>query len=194
MSLFHLSANFVHPVTPTLIKNLNQPEYMFGLMFAVMTITNFALSPFWGKINLYLNSGKTLFVCCCGYGIAQLGFACATTQGMILLVRVLAGIFVGYDAALHDMTTRGFRIYILSFLLCGFNIFGSSFFTALNNGLISALISFLRTLVFQIGAVLVLPLLFELDGIWWSVVAAELGSIALTAFFMVKYRKRYHYA
>jgi Na+-driven multidrug efflux pump len=91
------------------------------------------------------------------------------------------------------MTTRGFRIYILSFLLCGFNIYGSSFFTALNNGLISALISFLRTLVFQIGAVLVLPMLFKLDGIWWSVVAAELGSLALTAFFLIKYRKRYHY-
>ena len=67
------------------------------------------------------------------------------------------------------------------------------FFTALNNGLISALISFLRTLVFQIGAVLLLPLVFELDGIWWSVVAAELGSLALTAFFMMKYRRRYHY-
>ena len=73
-------------------------------------------------------------------------------------------------------------------------IFGSGFFTALNNGLISALISFLRTLVFQIGAVLVLPMLFELDGIWWSVVAAELGSVLLTFGFMVKYRKRYHYA
>ena len=106
----------------------------------------------------------------------------------------LAGIFVGYDPQLHGLTVRGFRIYILSFLLCGFNIFGSSFFTALNNGLISALISFLRTLVFQIGAVLLLPMLFGLDGIWWSVVAAELGSLALTAFFMVKYRKRYHYA
>lgn len=106
----------------------------------------------------------------------------------------LAGIFVGYDPQLHGLTVRGFRIYILSFLLCGFNIFGSSFFTALNNGLISALISFLRTLVFQIGTVLLLPMLFGLDGIWWSVVAAELGSLALTAFFMVKYRKRYHYA
>ena len=123
-----------------------------------------------------------------------LAFALVLTLAAELVSRPLAGIFVGYDEALHDMTTRGFRIYILSFLLCGFNIFGSSFFTALNNGLISALISFLRTLVFQIGAVLVLPLLFELDGIWWSVVAAELGSIALTAFFMVKYRKRYHYA
>ena len=92
------------------------------------------------------------------------------------------------------MTTRGFRINILSFLLCGFNIFGSSFFTALNNGLISALISFLRTLVFQIGAVLVLPLIFKLDGIWWSVVAAELGSLMLTFWFMARYRHRYHYA
>ena len=121
-------------------------------------------------------------------------FALVLTLAAELVSRPLAGVFVGYDPALHDMTTRGFRIYILSFLLCGFNIFGSSFFTALSNGLISALISFLRTLVFQIGAVLVLPLLFELDGIWWSVVAAELGAIALTAFFMVRYRKRYHYA
>ena len=120
-------------------------------------------------------------------------FAVVLTVLAELISRPLAGIFVGYDPVLHDMTTRGFRIYILSFLLSGFNIFGSSFFTALNNGLISALISFLRTLVFQIGAVLLLPLVFELDGIWWSVVAAELGSLALTAFFMVKYRKRYHY-
>ena len=120
-------------------------------------------------------------------------FAVVLTLLAELISRPLAGIFVGYDPVLHAMTTRGFRIYILSFLLCGFNIFGSSFFTALNNGLISALISFLRTLVFQIGAVLLLPLVFELDGIWWSVVAAEIGSLALTAGFMMKYRKRYHY-
>ena len=123
-----------------------------------------------------------------------LGFALVLTLAAELLARPLAGIFVGYDAALHELTTRGFRIYILSFLLCGFNIFGSSFFTALNNGLISALISFLRTLVFQIGAVLVLPLIFKLDGIWWSVVAAELGSLMLTLWFMARYRHRYHYA
>ena len=119
--------------------------------------------------------------------------AVGLTLAAELISRPLAGVFVGYDPVLHGMTTRGFRIYILSFLLSGFNIFGSAFFTALNNGLISALISFLRTLVFQIGAVLVLPVLFGLDGIWWSVVAAELGSLALTAFFVVKYRKRYHY-
>ena len=120
-------------------------------------------------------------------GIGMIGLA-------QLLAEPLSGIFVGYDPALQEMTTRGFRIYILSFLLCGFNIYGSSFFTALNNGLISALISFLRTLAFQIGTVLLLPLIFGLDGIWWSVVAAELGSLALTAFFLVKYRRRYHYA
>ena len=122
------------------------------------------------------------------------GLGALLTLAAMAVSRPLAGIFVGYDPSLHALTTRGFRIYILSFLLCGFNIFGSSFFTALNNGLISALISFLRTLVFQIGAVLVLPILFDLDGIWWSVVAAELGSLTLTAFFMVKYRARYHYA
>ena len=111
-----------------------------------------------------------------------------------LMAEPLANIFVGYDPALREMTARGFRIYILSFLLCGFNIFGSSMFTALNNGLISAVISFLRTLVCQIAAVMILPRLFGLDGIWFSVVAAELGAIALTAFFFLKYRKRYHYA
>ena len=122
------------------------------------------------------------------------GFAVVLTAAAEIISRPLSGIFVGYDAALHDMTTRGFRIYILSFLLCGFNIFGSSFFTALNNGLISALISFLRTLVFQIVAVLLMPMLFGLDGVWWSVVAAEVGSLALTVFFLFKYRHRYHYA
>ena len=120
-------------------------------------------------------------------GIGMIGLA-------QLLAEPLAGIFVGYDPALQEMTARGFRIYILSFLLCGFNIFGSSMFTALNNGLISAVISFVRTLVCQIAAVLILPLLFDLDGIWFSVVAAELGALILTAFCFLKYRKRYHYA
>ena len=111
-----------------------------------------------------------------------------------LLAAPLAGIFVSYDGALLAMTTRGFRIYILSYLFSGFAIYGSSFFTALNNGLISALISFLRTLLFQIAAVLLLPMLFGLDGIWWSVVVAESAALVLTAYFMVRYRKRYHYA
>ena len=121
------------------------------------------------------------------------GLAMVMTTAAELLSAPLAGIFVSYDAALLEMTTRGFRIYILSFLFCGFAIYGSSFFTALNNGLISALISFLRTLLFQIAAVLILPVFFGLDGIWWSVVVAEAAAVVLTAVFMVRYRHRYHY-
>ena len=91
------------------------------------------------------------------------------------------------------MTTRGFIIYSLSFLLCGLNLFGSSMFTALNNGLISALISFLRTFVFQVAAVLLLPLVWQLDGVWFSIVAAELAALLLTFIFFIAFRKRYHY-
>ena len=95
MVLFNLAANFAHPVTPTIIQDLNLPDYMFGLMLAAMQFSNFLFSPFWGKLNSSISSRQTLLICCTGYGVAQLGFACATTQGMILLVRVLAGIFVG---------------------------------------------------------------------------------------------------
>ena len=122
------------------------------------------------------------------------GFALVMTVSAELLAAPLSSVFVGYDQMLMEMTTRGFRIYILSFLLCGFNIFGSSMFTALNNGLVSALISFIRTLVCQIAAVLVLPVFFDLDGIWMSIVAAELVALILTAFCLVKFRGRYHYA
>lgn len=95
MILFNLAANFAHPVTPTIIKELNLPDYMFGLMLAAMMISQFLLSPFWGKINTRISSRKTLLISCVGYAAAQLGFAYATTQGMILLVRVMAGVFVG---------------------------------------------------------------------------------------------------
>lgn len=110
-----------------------------------------------------------------------------------LLAAPLSGIFVGYDAELMSLTERAFRLYSLSFILSGFNIFGSAFFTALNNGLISAVISFLRTLLFQIVAVLLLPLVLGLDGIWLSVAVAELLSAAVTLTFLVKMRKRYNY-
>jgi len=116
------------------------------------------------------------------------------TAGALLLSRPLAAVFVGYDPGLMEMTVGGFRIYILSFLLCGFNIYGSSMFTALNNGLISALISFIRTLVCQIAAVVLLPLIFGLNGIWMSIVAAELVALLLTVVCLVKFRGRYHYA
>ncbi len=112
----------------------------------------------------------------------------------ILLSRPLAGIFVSYDAELLEMTVRGFVIYSLSFLLCGFNIFGSSMFTALNNGVVSAVISFVRTLVCQVAAVLLLPLAFHLDGIWAAIVVAELVALVLTSTCFILFRKRYHYA
>ena len=117
---------------------------------------------------------------------------------MTLLAEVtsapLSKIFVGYDPKLYEITVRGFRIYSLSFLLCGFNLFGSSLFTALNNGLISAVISFFRTLICQIAAVMLLPLVLELDGIWLSIVVAEFAALVLTVICFAKYRKRYHYA
>ncbi|WP_458407595.1 MATE family efflux transporter [Anaerotignum sp.] len=111
----------------------------------------------------------------------------------ILASGTLAKIFVGYDAELYALTVRGFRIYMVSFLLCGFNIFGSSFFTALNNGVVSALISFLRTVVFEVAAILLLPLVLGVDGIWCAITVAELASLVITAFFFFGLRNRYHY-
>jgi putative MATE family efflux protein len=125
--------------------------------------------------------------------VILLVFSLAMAAAGELMSGLLARIFVGYDPVLMEMTARGFRIYSLSFLLCGFNIFGSSLFTALNNGLISAVISFVRTLVCQVAAVMLLPLVWELDGIWAAIVAAELIALALTVYFFFKYRKQYHY-
>ena len=120
-------------------------------------------------------------------------FSLVMTAAALLLARPLSMVFVSYDQTLLEMTVRGFVIYSLSYLLCGFNIFGSSLFTALNNGLISAVISFVRTLVCQTCAVMLLPMIFDLDGIWFAIVAAELAALILTAFFTIKYRKHYHY-
>ena len=110
-----------------------------------------------------------------------------------LMAYPLSYIFVGYDKVLMEMTLRGFLFFSFSFLFAGFAIFGSGFFTALNDGLTSALISFLRTLVFQIAAVLILPLFLELDGIWVSVVAAEIMAVIITAIFLKIKRKTYNY-
>ncbi len=116
---------------------------------------------------------------------------------MLILSQVLAvpfsKLFVGYSDELYSMTVRGFRIFSFSFLFAGFSIFGSSFFTALNNGAISAVIAFLRTLVFEVAAVLLLPLIWELDGIWASVVVAELISAGITALCLIVKKKQYHY-
>lgn len=116
---------------------------------------------------------------------------------MLLLAELfgtpLARFFVGYDAELLQLTARGFQIFSFSFLFAGLSIFGSAFFTALNDGLTSALISFLRTLVFQVAAVLLLPLIFGIDGVWFSVVAAELGACTVSLIFIAAKRKKYGY-
>lgn len=109
------------------------------------------------------------------------------------LAEPLAKIFVGYDQSLLSLTLRGFMIYSFSFLFAGISIYGSSFFTALNNGLISVLISFLRTLVFQVAAVLLFPLFWGIDGIWFSIVAAELMAAIITAIFILAKKNKYHY-
>ena len=111
----------------------------------------------------------------------------------IALSGVLAKLFVGYDANLYSMTQKGFAIYSIAFLVMGLNIYGSSFFTALGNGLVSALLSFLRTLLFQVIAVLVLPIFFELNGVWFAIVAAEGTALIVTIVFLLHYRKKYGY-
>ena len=110
-----------------------------------------------------------------------------------LLAIPLALIFVGYDKELMDMTVSGFRIFAIAFPFMGFSIFGSGFFTALNDGVTSALISFLRTLVFQVISVLLLPIIWKIDGIWISIVFAEVMSVVFTVLFLIKKRKKYQY-
>ncbi len=110
-----------------------------------------------------------------------------------LLAKPLAMIFAGYDEALLDMTARAIRIYSLSYIIMGFNIFGSALFTALNNGLISALISCFRTLLFQLAAVVILPAIWGLDGIWFAIVAAEACAVVITVACEVGYRRKYGY-
>lgn len=122
-----------------------------------------------------------------------LGAGITLVLAAVLLASPLSRIFVGYDPELYRMTVRGFRIYAVSFLLCGFNIYGSSFFTALNNGVVSAVISFLRTVVFEVAAILILPLFLELDGIWCAISVAEAAALCITAGFFFKMRRRYGY-
>lgn len=110
-----------------------------------------------------------------------------------VLAMPLSAFFVGYDQELLALTVRGFRIFSLSFLFMGFGIFTSSFFTALNDGVTSAIVSFLRTLVFQCAAILLLPMIWGIDGVWIAVVAAEVMSMAVGAIFLVAKRGTYHY-
>lgn len=110
-----------------------------------------------------------------------------------ILAAPLSKLFVGYDSQLYSLTLDGFVIFSFSFLFSGFAIYGSSFFTALNDGVTSAVISFLRTLVFQLAAILILPLIWETNGIWLSLVAAEVLAVAVTAVYLVIKRKKYNY-
>ncbi len=124
--------------------------------------------------------------------LVAIGGCCLVILAFVL-AKPLSKIFVGYDIELWHMTCHGFRIFSISYLICGFNIYGSAFFTALNNGLVSAVISFLRTLVFQLIVVSLLPLFFGLDGIWAAIVVAELLALVVTVQFLIRKRKVYHY-
>lgn len=110
-----------------------------------------------------------------------------------ILAPMLAGIFVGYDKELFDMTVHAFRLFSFTFMFSGFNIWCSAFFTALNNGAVSAAVSFLRTLVFQMAAVLILPIFLDLDGIWLSVAFAEVCAFIISNVFLIVKRKKYGY-
>ena len=116
------------------------------------------------------------------------------TAAALLLARPLSMIFMSKEPTLLPVTIRAFSIYSLSFLMAGYNIYASSFFTALNDGFISALISFARTLVFQVAAVIVLPTLWDIDGVWAAVVAAETLALLLSTVCLVGKRKKYGYA
>lgn len=107
---------------------------------------------------------------------------------------LIVAIFVGYDKDLLAMTSTAYRIYALAFIFMGFNVFGSSFFTALNNGAVSALISFARTLLFQVVSVLILPRIFGINGVWSAVIVAEGLSLILTVVCLMRYRSKYQYA
>ena len=125
--------------------------------------------------------------------ILMSAFGVAMTILAFILASPLAKLFVGYDAELCDLTTRAIRLFAPSFLLAGLNIFSSGFFTALNNGLVSAIISFLRTLVFQLLAVLLFPSLIGGDAIWWSVAFAEFAAFIISFIFLAANNKKYDY-
>lgn len=111
----------------------------------------------------------------------------------IVLSSPLAKLFVGYDEKLYELTRHAFSLFAYSFLLAGFNIFTSSFFTALNNGAVSAAISFMRTLIFQTSSVLILPIFLGVDGIWWAITVAEVFAFILSLIFLFAKREKYHY-
>ncbi len=121
------------------------------------------------------------------------GTGVALTALAMVLADPLSRLFVGYDAGLFALTSHAFRLFAWSFLLAGFNIYASGFFTALNNGGVSAAISFLRTLVFQSASVLILPIFLDVDGIWWAITVAEVFAFLISVTFLLAKRGKYHY-
>lgn len=119
--------------------------------------------------------------------------AVVLTVAAILLANFIASVFVGYDPALCQLTTRAFRICATPFLVMWFNIYASSFFTALNDGAVSAAISFVRSLVLPVICILALPMLWQLDGVWMSLVASEVLGVLVSLAFLLGKRKKYHY-
>ena len=111
-----------------------------------------------------------------------------------ILASPLAKVFVGYDKQLFDMTVHGFRLFSFYFILAGINIYASSFFTALNNGMISAIISFSRTLGFETLAVIILPIFLQLDGVWLAITVAEICAFVISISFLIAKKEKYHYA
>lgn len=132
--------------------------------------------------------------------LLKMSFTVVSAAGVLMMIAAwaLAGplsrVFVGYDRELFEMTKHAFQMFAFSFVLAGANIFASSFFTALNNGAVSAAISFLRTLVFQVASVLILPVFLGLDGIWFSITVAEVLAFLVSLLFLMINRTKYHYA
>ena len=136
------------------------------------------------------NELKNLFRKSLGFIAAAAVFMLLFTQG---LAKPLAGIFVGYDADLLALTARALRMYSIAFVFTGFNIYGSDFFTALNNGKISAIISFTRTILFEMSAVILLPMALGVDGVWLALPVAEVLAIFVTTSFLARKKNVYHY-
>ncbi|MBQ8288125.1 MAG: MATE family efflux transporter [Clostridia bacterium] len=158
----------------------------FFIGYAVGTAPVFSFHYGAGNTDELKNLRRKSIRLITGAGVLML----ALSEGMAW---PLTKLFVGYDAGLFDLTVRGFMIYSLSFAVCGFNILGSSFFTALGNGGVSAAISILRTLIFQLAVLLLLPIWLGIDGIWLAIVVSECLALAVTVFFLITKRKRYGY-
>lgn len=139
---------------------------------------------------IYQRRFDALFIAVFNWGVAGAVLS-ALAQALAI---PLAKLFVGYNEELFNLTVYAFRLYSFAFIFSGINIYSSGFFTALNNGFVSALLSLMRSLVFQIAFVFLLPYLFGVDGIWWAMFATECTAFIISAIFFIAFRKKYKYA